>query len=415
MAGLSRQLLAISWAMPPAVYPRSIQVARSLKALTGFGWHTIVICAEPPPGTTLDPELQREYEKHYRAVRIDPERSDTSWWQRWRRPAAAGSADPEARWIAEATAAAAAAARRQRPAAVVSFAQPWSDHRVGLRVSTNAGLPWVAHFSDPWADNPYADQSEPARSAARDAEREVIARADAIVFTTRRIADLVMGKYPREWDTKVHIVPHGFEPEADQARSPSSDDTLRLVYAGDFYGIRTPAGLIEALARINAQQPLAGRLEMSFVGLVPETAMKQASDAGLDGVVRFCGRMAYSQCAAIARGADALLVIDAPGKESVFLPSKLIDYLGYARPMVGLTPANGASADLLRRLDSPVVEPTDSEAIAAVLGKLMDERRAGTLRLGSNFREVARDFEIGRTTDLLNAAIQGAIERKAAA
>ena len=45
-----------------------------------------------------------------------------------------------------------------------------------------------------------------------------------------------------------------------------------------------------------------------------------------------------------------LLVIDAPADESLFLPSKLIDYLPARKPILGLTPARGASADLIRAL-----------------------------------------------------------------
>ena len=60
-------------------------------------------------------------------------------------------------WIGAAARAARRLAAERRFDVLVSFAQPWSDHLVGLRVHRATGLPWVAHFSDPWTDSPYLD------------------------------------------------------------------------------------------------------------------------------------------------------------------------------------------------------------------------------------------------------------------
>ncbi len=74
-----------------------------------------------------------------------------------------------------------------------------------------------------------------------------------------------------------------------------------------------------------------------------------------------------------------LLVIDAPADDSLFLPSKLIDYLPLRRPILGLTPLRGASADLIRRLGYPVVAPDDEAAIAGQIEALLDLKQTGRL------------------------------------
>ena len=61
--------------------------------------------------------------------------------------------------------------------------------------------------------------------------------------------------------------------------------------------------------------------------------------------------------------ANLLLVIDGSDDLSVFLPSKLIDYLGAGVPILGIAPP-GASADLLTRLRARVVDPRKPEAVA---------------------------------------------------
>ncbi len=70
-----------------------------------------------------------------------------------------------------------------------------------------------------------------------------------------------MEKYPAAWRSKVHVVPHGFDPRGSAAgRAPSPQPArCTLVYTGRFYeGIRTPEPLLRALAAL-ANTPTARR------------------------------------------------------------------------------------------------------------------------------------------------------------
>ena len=103
-------------------------------------------------------------------------------------------------------------------------------------------------------------------------------------------------------------------------------------------------------------------------------------------------------------------MIDAPSSgPSVFLPSKLVDYLPLRTPILGITPEEGASADLLRRLGCPVAQVTDIDAIASSLRDLVRRWKAGTLAVARTFDEVAAEYDIRRTSgcldDLLNRVI----------
>jgi glycosyltransferase involved in cell wall biosynthesis len=416
MAGVSGHLLAVSWATLPAVFPRSIQVARSLKALRAFGWESTVVSAEPSSEWTMDPELEAQYTDSYRVVRVQraaPPNGARQWWRRLlRRPV-----DPDSEWIESATGAARTIVKTESVNALITFAQPWSDHVIGLRVARATRLPWIAHFSDPWAASPYNQTlSAEALAEARKAEKRVVETADVVVFPTARMADLVMAKYRASLRQKVAIVPHGFETlaDSDEGHPRSSSGRLRIVHAGDFYGSRTPASLIDAIAWLCAAEPSARRLELVFLGLVPPEHQKRVDDLALNDVIRFDGRVSYTEAARAMASADALLVIDAPSKDSVFLPSKLVDYLAFSRPIIGLTPKSGASADLLARLGCPHVEPDDVDGIEAVLRATLDgwRRAGGSLRLPAAFRAVASEYEIERTTSRLNDAIEGALERK---
>src|SRR6185295_13871169 len=145
-------------------------------------------------------------------------------------------------WIGAAARAARALHSRQRFDVLVSFAQPWSDHLIGLRVHRATGLPWVAHFSDPWTDSPYLRGHAWQRRIWARMEANVVRHADALVFVNQQTADRVMRKYPDEWRRKAHVVAHGYDCDDLSPASPStSGDRLSIVYTGRFYdGIRTP-------------------------------------------------------------------------------------------------------------------------------------------------------------------------------
>jgi glycosyltransferase involved in cell wall biosynthesis len=161
--------------------------------------------------------------------------------------------------------------------------------------------------------------------------------------------------------------------------------------------------LLQALARLNARDPLEGALQVVFIGPHVQQYERDAAALRVDSLVRFLGRVPPAEAARAAADADVLLVIDAPSLgPSVFLPSKLIDYLPFKKPILGVTPESGASARLLRRLGCPVAPPDDVDAIAAAVADLLRHWREGTLAVGASFEGVAAEFDISRTARVLH-------------
>jgi hypothetical protein len=157
------------------------------------------------------------------------------------------------------------------------------------------------------------------------------------------------------------------------------------------------------LADLNARGALVGTLEVLFLGPRVDEFEREAKALGVASLVRFGGRVPAAEAVSAAAEADVLLVIDAPSDgPSAFLPSKLIDYLPFRRPILGVTPEPGASARLLRRLGCPVAPPEDVGAIASALAGLVRRWRDGTLDVGEEFDRVAAEFDMSRTARLLH-------------
>ena len=412
------RLLAVSWEMPPMYGPRATQVSRTLGALAALGWASTVVCMAPRRGGPHWRDAEDVEIAPAPGVDLIRVPSPEEWFvlrAAWRiAPILRDVPDSKWVWVERAARAARRAATRAEFAGLVTFAQPWSDHLVGLRVSRQTSLPWVAHFSDPWVDSPYGAGPRWQRPLWRRIEEDVIREAKAVVFVAEETADLVMKKYPDQWRRKVSIVPHGFDASAlgvkrDAGRRPGP---MRIVYLGRFYaGVRTPRVFLQALAALNAREPMGGVIEVSFVGPHVEDFARDAGALGVASLVRFRGRVPPAEAAAIAADADVLLVIDAPSDgPSPFLPSKLVDYLPFRKPLLGATPEPGATAALLRRLGCPVAPPHDAGAIASEVAELVRAWRTGGLGVAPCFAQVAAEFEIGRTTARLDDVLRRAFD-----
>ncbi len=404
-----KRLLAVSWEMPPMYGPRATQVSRTLGALVPLGWRPTVVCLDPRRGgPNWRDGIEAQCPAGVELVRVtSPEEWTVVRAARRLFPAWNTTPDSHAPWIGRATAAAEALLASDRFDGMVTFAQPWSSHVVGLNIRKSRRIPWVAHFSDPWVDSVYWSGSAAQRDTAVKMEHEVIRQAEGVVFVTEQASRLVMRKFPAEWYGKVGVVPHGFERSAARPAVPRVPGPLRLIYTGRFYeGLRAPDATLRALAAMHAQQSLQGRLELTFVGPFMEGIARMSRSLGLDGVVRFHERVPPAEAHAMASSADVLVIIDAPATgASPFLPSKLVDYLPLAKPMLGVTPLDGASASLLRRLGCPVAAPSDEQGIRAICEELLRSAEAGTLRLSPQFQEVAAEYDITRTTAVFDAVL----------
>ena len=105
---------------------------------------------------------------------------------------------------------------------IVTWSTWHSIHMVGAKIKNKfPSIKWLAHFSDPWADNPFITRffaSSPYNLSQYFLEKSVINNADAINFTTHRSRMLVMKKYPPFWINKTYVTPHSYDKSLYQTK-----------------------------------------------------------------------------------------------------------------------------------------------------------------------------------------------------
>ena len=405
----SLNILAISLAFPPLAYPRSIQVAR---LLANTDASTALFCASEP-GARHDASIEPMAEDRLAAcIRVPVENGSagqfidritykfarTIWNRRNLVP------DRYSHWRADVIDAVSDFLDRGEfvPDAIVTFAQPFSDHLIGLELRSRLTLPWLAHFSDPWVDNPFSQFDRSTRKANLELERTVAETADILAFTSQETIDLFFEKYPPDLKQKARLLPQSYDPALFESADRPQTGNIKLRYIGNFYGRRTPSPLISALIAINKQSP-AVLQDVSFelIGGGDAEEVKQLSSELPSGLILTRPSVSYRESLDLMMDADGLMVIDAPAEQSVFLPSKLIDYLGAGRPIVGITP-KGTADSLIREIGGLVADPSDQEGLAATLEifiKDLKGRRDMPKKMNGSFEKMRERYSVMRVVE----------------
>ena len=355
------RLTFLSWAYPPMAFPRAVQVERL--AREGTIRPLDIVCSDAARAE------HKAQDAEFTVRRVaDPGRAGLlTRLGLGRLRAALAQPDAQRAW---AFAAAREIAQSWPPAAgdvLVTFGQPMSDHLAGLALKRRFGMRWIAHFSDPWADNPFATRLPFFRLRNLGLERTVIEAADHVLLTSEETVELVMRKYPLVWRAKASVLPHAFEARLYPPRAAASGPIV-LRYLGSLYGKRSPMPFLRGVQSLARRAPdLAARLKIEFIGETAPRLVASAARAALPpGLVRFLPTIDYRSALAAMRSADILVHLDAPAESSVFLASKLVDYVGARRPIVGVTPA-GTAAKLIAALGGWVADPASADSIAAAL------------------------------------------------
>ena len=367
-------LLAVSFAYPPSALPRAVQVSRLLKNLHA---RTTLVCADhDEKDVRKDQTLVAESEACLaHCIRVPfahrgLQRLASRVAYRLDLPAIDKVPDHFRSWKPAVISAVDSFCRAQNyvPDVLATFGFPMSNHLIGLKLKRRLGVPWVAHFSDPWVDNPFRRQDPLTRRLNLSLESRVLEVADRLIFTSEETLDLVMSKYAGSLRRKARVLPHSYDAEQFPARANGKDGRLIIRYLGDLYTPRSPEPLFRAVAQMLNEPPFLNcDVRFEIVGKMYELNLDAMGlDALPEGVISLKSSVKYLDSLALMANSDGLLVIDAPADLSVFLPSKLIDYVGAGRPILGITP-RGTAADLIRRLGGWVADPADVPAIAAAL------------------------------------------------
>lgn len=442
--GAARRVLLVTYEFPPSLEIGAQACSQLARYLPLHGWQPVVLTVDARYFPRVDPRLSFAGRvvrtgtiphplSAYAAVR-GWLRSDHGRPLADQRPYSERSAgelgtvrrwvlsllktpDEYTGWIAPAIVAGLKAIRRECVDHICSSAPCWSNHLVALALSRLTGLPWTAHFRDPWTGIPQWKPVSALSARIESAlERLVVTRASTVVCVTDAHADLLRRLHPGMPAAKFVTIPNGFDPAEweDAAASARDGEASRgpfvVTYAGSLYARRNPLpviralkGLIEAGAvrREDVRVDLIGACDVAEGQRLEESV----SAAGMRYAVVFTGPLGRAET--LRRMAGSALLLLLAEAQPLQIPGKAYEYLRAGRPILAVT-SEGAVARLLRRTGGAlVVEPGDDDGIAKALREVYRRWLDGDDGPTAD-AEVLRGFDrrllAGRLADVFGAA-----------
>lgn len=257
---------------------------------------------------------------------------------------------------------------------IVTFGQPMSLHLIGLNIKKEFNIRWVAHFSDPWVCNPFNKSGKIITYLNRSLERQVIKYADTVVFTSEETKALYQQEYQDVNATKFEYLQHCFDPKRYQKNVSPASSPFVFAHLGNFYGIRSPEILFQAVDSLYRNNPtLLEAVRFDFYGSFGRHSHLPHKYAHLRQYIQSQGSLNYLESLGVMQKSHVLLIIDSALNFSVFFPSKLADYIGAKRPILGITPA-GSASNILKNLNHLQVLPTDLPGLTKIIKMILQNK-----------------------------------------
>lgn len=409
-------ILMIAYHFPPLRGSSGIQrTLRFCRYLPEFGWSPVVLTAHPRAYESVSDDLIGDVPDGVPVVRAFALNAARHFAFAGRHPGLLAIPDRWSSWVLGGVISGLRAIKRHRIDVIFSTYPIASAHLIGLVLSRLTGLPWIADFRDPMAQDGYPADPTTWR-AFRWIEERTLRRARRAMFTSPGAIRDYRARYPDIPADRYVLIENGYDEEAFAEVSVDADkwappDSRRLVclHSGIVYSSeRDPTQFFRALGALKR----AGRIDATTVefrfraSANDEQLARLASENGIEDLVSLAPPIPYREALMEMLAADALLVMQASNCNSQ-IPAKAYEYLRAGRPVLALTDPAGDTADLMHRARVAQIIPLDSaEAITRLLPDFLDALRTGTAKAPSpdyarhcSRRERTREFaEVLRTS-----------------
>lgn len=381
-----RPVLLVAYHFPPLSGSSGLQrTLRFAQYLPEFGWKPIVLTVRPAAYEQIDVRSLAQVPADCEVVRtrcVDARRHLSI---AGRYPTFAALPDRWASWRLWGVRAGLRLCRERGVRAIWSTYPIATAHRIGATLAQRTGLPWVADFRDPMAQQGYP--ADPRRwQAFKRIEEEAAARASKLVFVSPSALEMYRERYPATPSGRFVLLENGFDESSFEGLATGTPEWHSgppvLLHSGIVYpSERDPAAVFDALGRLVQTGRIAvGDFVIRFRAPVHEDLLRAlARRHRVEAFVDIQPAIGYRDALREMISADALLVMQGANCNEQ-IPAKLYEYLRAGRPILGLADPAGDTGRTLAELGYPFVTPLEStEAIEGALPAFVAALRARSL------------------------------------
>lgn len=274
---------------------------------------------------------------------------------------------------------------------IFSFSNPQDSNIIGAIIKKETGIKFVSHFCDPWYDNPYKAYSMIGYIKVFLYESFITKYSDKIIFTNESAKKLVLKKFPKKIQDKGEVVPHCYDEKeypADTTKTPK----FVISHIGAFYKERNPELLLRSIGKIVSDNPnIKKKVIIKLVGAANPYAGYHEKDIkelalkyGIEEITEIIPAVSYKESLKYMKDSDCLIVIDANFKESPFLPSKVVDYAGSKKTIIGITPKDSPTSKFLEEIGYKTFSYSEETELVKYINTTISRAEPDNIAIGRN-------------------------------
>jgi glycosyltransferase involved in cell wall biosynthesis len=382
-----KRVLIITYYWPPSGGAGVQRWLKFVKYLPQYGWEPVVIVPDPDRATYPARDLSLAGETNS-SIHVIQTRDNSlfNWYKlifRQKNVPSAGFSndvgkasffqkisrfvrgnfflpDPRRGWNRHALNAARKEIRERGVDAIVTTGPPHSTHLIGVKLKKETHIPWLADFRDPWTDIYYYRDfypTLPARRINTRLEKKVLSSADHIVTVSQGLRDILLGKQCCN-EQKITVIPNGFDEEDFQDIPGPGGDRFTVTYVGTLSDAYPIDAFIKAIIELIAS---GADLRLRFIGAVSKNQRTKLSAIPYDHLEYISYVDHHKAIEYMGLSNALLLVIPDHSSAKGILTGKLFEYIASGRPVLGIGPANGDAAIILKETNTGVMIDFDNE------------------------------------------------------
>lgn len=312
--------------------------------------------------------------------------------------------DQEGPWILPAVLTGRKIIKNNKIDVIFATGSPWSGLIVGYLLGKVTGTPVISDFRDPWVNNPFHQSKGPILDRlSRSCERKVVKNSICVSLNTEPLQEDFVKRYSSIPKERFFVMPNGFDPhdfkELLTIQPNHNPNIVTLCHAGFLYGVRDPSVLLEAIQLANEKLKSKGiKIRLVQIGNIQLNydLCERYEDMLKDKTLIIKKPVPYNQCLRLLTEADWVVNIQPATKSQI--PSKLYDYLAIKRPIINITPRDGALGKMVE--SNKIGELFDFTEKQALSDKLVDialKHNEGRSFAGYTAREQFDCSEIAKT------------------
>ncbi len=246
---------------------------------------------------------------------------------------------------------------------------PYSSFMYAAQLKKEFNIPLVVDYRDLWYENQFAFYPTPYhKNKNKRLEYNSLKAADKIIVINRKIKEKLLINYPFLSFDEIIIIPHGFDPEDFNINVDKNLKTnkLRFTYSGMFYEKITPLYFLKAFKKLTNERPdIAANIELEFIGLFRDEYKKLITEMRLNEFVKIHGYLEHKEAIKRLLATDILwmMISNDINNADTISTSKLYEYFGSRKPILGCVPDGVAKSALIEYGASFITSPDNIDEI----------------------------------------------------